>query len=91
MRVRDDDGLEPPQLPNALHRVVVQVRDAVPEDVAAGEDAEDGALADGDLGHGVDADEGAVRRQRGQVLVVLHDDEFAAVFFGFLHCAEGCP
>lgn len=88
MRVRDDDGLEAAQLPDALHRVVVQIRDAVPEDVAPGGDAQDGPLTDGDLGDGVDADESPVR---GQVLVVLHDDEFVAVLFRFLHHSEGCP
>ncbi len=49
MRVRDDHSLDAAQRVHALGRLVVEVRDAVPEDVAARGANEDGALADGEL------------------------------------------
>lgn len=57
VRVRDDDGGDAAELGDAGDRRVVEVRDAVPEDVAGGRAAEIGGLADAELGGRVDGDE----------------------------------
>lgn len=73
VRVGDDDGINPAEAVDPGDGLVVDVGEAVPEDVAAGGAAEEGALADGQFGDGVDAHE-------EEVLVgEFVDDEFVAV------------
>lgn len=56
MRVRDHDGLESTQLLDLVNGLLINVRDAVPEDVAAGGTDQDGPLANGVGGRGGNGD-----------------------------------
>lgn len=82
MRVGDDDGLHAAQFRDAGDGLVVDVRDAVPEDVSLGTAEEERALPDCDLGLGEDGDDA------GMECVFAED---IAVFPAPLEVAEGGP
>lgn len=82
MRVGDDDGFHAAQLLDAGDGLLVDVRDAVPEDVPLGTAEEERALPDGDLGLGEDGDDA------GMEWVFAED---IGVFSALLEVAEGGP
>lgn len=84
VRVGDDDGADAAELLDPVHGLVVDVSEAVPEDVAARGAAEEGALSNGEFWDGVDADE-------EEVVFDLVDDELVAVLLGLLQRTEGGP
>ncbi len=61
MRVRDRDALDASHLSDRGNRRVIDVCDAVPEEVSAVCTNENRPLADGELRHGPDADDARVR------------------------------
>lgn len=83
--MRDDDRVEATQLGDRAHGLVVEVGETVPEDVpAGGKTAEEGALADGEFGDGLDGDEGGGVGGGG--------GEGVGVFcWGGAQGAQGCP
>ena len=86
MRMRDDNRIETTQLVYLRHRLVIDVRETVPEDVLArGKTAEERALADGEFRGCLDGDEG------GGVLGGGSEGVGVFLFFVELKGAEGCP
>lgn len=73
VRVRDDDSLDTAKLVDLTNGLVVDVGDAVPQDVArAVRGAEEkGALADGDLRLGTDGDDTRMILVLGEDIGVL--------------------
>jgi hypothetical protein len=77
-----DNGIDTAKIVDAAHRVIVEIRNAIPENVAVRGTAQDGALADGDLWHGEDTHEAGV--------VFIHA-EFVAMPPSLLQAAKGSP
>jgi hypothetical protein len=76
------NGIDAPEIVDATHRVIVEIGDAVLENITVGGTAEDGALADDDLWHGEDTHEAG--------MVFIHA-EFVVMPPSLLHAAEGSP
>lgn len=88
MRMRDHNGADPAVPLDCRDGVVVQVRDAVPEDVPFGRETQEGTLPDGDLGSGVDADQLTILG--GQIRLV-DDLEVIFVLSALLHRLQRGP
>lgn len=82
VRVRDDDGGDAAEFFDVLHSRIVDVGNAVPQDVALVRAEEEGALADGELWLRGDADD-------ARVVLVLAED--IGILLGQLHLTESRP